>query len=542
MLRSIRKNIIGRHFSLVKKIFGQDSIDVQSGKEIKLQNYVNGSWKDAQKYEDIINPLNGKPMYKAPLVTTDTEIDEFIEDLKLCPKGGLHNPFKNPKRYREWGEALSRVVEILNIKEVNDHFVKTMQMVMPKSDVQVQGEITVTKRFLENFCGDVPRLNLRGFNVAGDYEGQISNGYRFPYGPVAIISPFNFPLEIPVLQTIGAMIAGNKVLLKTDSRVALVMQDFIKLLDYCEVPSGSLSLINTNGICMERLLLRSGDIIRNTQFTGSSKVAERLSEILRGKVKIEDAGFNWKIFGSDVHDIDYVAYQCDKDAYAASGQKCSATSLIVCHENWEKAGLIDKIKTLAEKRTLKNLTASPVLTWSNQRIQAHVDSVLAVPGAKLLFGGAPLEENHNVPSVYGSYKPTAVYVPLETLFNPQYHDLLTTELFGPFQIVTSYTEKNLPRIFDFFNSLHFHLTAAVVSNNVQFINHVIKNTVNGVTYVGIRGRTTGAPQNHWFGSSNDPRGTGIGTTEGILLTWTCHREIVNDFGSYGEELKSEAQS
>lgn len=40
-------------------------------------------------------------------------------------------------------------------------------------------------------------------------------------------------------------------------------------------------------------------------------------------------------------------------------------------------------------------------------------------------------------------------------------------------------------------------------------------TINGTTYEGLRARTTGAPQNHWFGPSGDPRGAGIGTAEAI---------------------------
>ena len=41
---------------------------------------------------------------------------------------------------------------------------------------------------------------------------------------------------------------------------------------------------------------------------------------------------------------------------------------------------------------------------------------------------------------------------------------------------------------------------------------------------------TGAPQNHWFGPAGDPRGAGIGTPEAIRLVWSCHREIIQDFG------------
>lgn len=53
-------------------------------------------------------------------------------------------------------------------------------------------------------------------------------------------------------------------------------------------------------------------------------MAEHLATVLRGKIKIEDAGFNWKLLGPDVDSfpdsyVDYVAYMSDHDAYAYSG-------------------------------------------------------------------------------------------------------------------------------------------------------------------------------------------------------------------------------
>jgi len=77
---------------------------------------------------------------------------------------------------------------------------------------------------------------------------------------------------------------------------------------------------------MEKILTKGN--VRQTLFTGSSRVAESLSKNLRGKVRIEDAGFDWKILGPDVpkdpKDIEYIAWQSDQDAYAHTGQKCSA--------------------------------------------------------------------------------------------------------------------------------------------------------------------------------------------------------------------------
>lgn len=111
-----------------------------------------------------------------------------------------------------------------------------------------------------------------------------------------------------------------------------------------------------------------------TLFTGSSRVAEKLAGDLKGRIKLEDAGFDWKILGPDVQEVpyfylcmcicmvgfrkrwhnrqlynifsfvssmqeDYVAWVCDQDAYACSGQKCSAQSLLFIHEVGKFASL-----------------------------------------------------------------------------------------------------------------------------------------------------------------------------------------------------------
>jgi hypothetical protein len=68
-----------------------------------------------------------------------------------------------------------------------------------------------------------------------------------------------------------------------------------------------------------------------------------------------------------VSDEKFVAYTCDQDAYAYSGQKCSAQSALFAHENWVKTGFLDKLKELAVKRSMKNdYSSGPVLTVTNE--------------------------------------------------------------------------------------------------------------------------------------------------------------------------------
>lgn len=197
--------------------------------------------------------------------------------------------------------------------------------------------------------------------------------------------------------------------------------------------------LTTSNCCHHKqaneLLLRTQP--RVTMFTGSEHIAEKLCQDMHGKVRLEDAGFDWKILGPDVsNNLEYVAWQSDQDAYAFSGQKCSAQSMVFVHKNWAAAGFYDRIRDLAAQRSVADLTISPVITNTNEQINAHKNRVLEIPGAKVLFGGAPVEEQHTIPACYGSYQPTAVFVPLESMLQDAHFATATTELFGPFQIIT----------------------------------------------------------------------------------------------------------
>jgi len=285
---------------------------------------------------------------------------------------------------------------------------------------------------------------------------------------------------------------------------------------------------------MGRLLESAVDGSRMVQFTGASSVAEGTADLFKGRVRLEDAGFDWKIIGPDYRPewLEYVAWQCDEDAYNATGQKCSAQSILFVHENWESA-LLPRLAELASRRKLENLTVGPILSWTNERIQAHVDNLLAIGGSELLFGGAPLE-GHAIPACYGAWEPTAVRVPLAALQGPHF-DQVTAELFGPFQVVVVYRQDELDAVLAIMERISHHLTAAVVSADPVFQNRVLGATVNGTTYCGMRARTTAAPQNHWFGPCGDPRAAGIGTPEAIISTWSGHREIIMDQGALQED-------
>lgn len=159
----------------------------------------------------------------------------------------------NPERYVKYGEVTAKAAAVLSDPEVQKYFARLIQRVTPKHIEQAMGEVRTTKKWLETFAGDGVRQLARSFSVPGDHYGQESRGcvtapcavvpfasthmlalvlgrFRWPYGPVAIITPFNFPLEIPALQTLSAIFMGNRPLVKVDEKVSIVMEQFIRLL------------------------------------------------------------------------------------------------------------------------------------------------------------------------------------------------------------------------------------------------------------------------------------------------------------------------
>ena len=215
------------------------------------------------------------------------------------------------------GDVCSAASAELARPEVEAFFVALLQRVVGKHHKQCLGEVLTVQKFISNFCADNVRMLARGFSVPGDHAGQESRGYRFPFGGVSLITPFNFPLEIPRIQLLSALFMGNRPLVKADSKIQIVAEQFLRLLIDVGLPAEDLDLIYSSGPVMNKVLVDADT--RMCLFTGSQGVAEKLVLDLHGRIKLEDAGFDWKILGPDVppngsKNYDFAVWQTDQDA------------------------------------------------------------------------------------------------------------------------------------------------------------------------------------------------------------------------------------
>src|SRR4030066_1835277 len=252
-------------------IFPWQPDELSGAKPARLMNFVDGKWLEPKRYKEVLDPVSGGPFIQMP-DTSERELAPFIRSLGNCPKYGLHNPIMNVERYLMYGQISEKLADFLRSGEGESYFTRLIQRVMPKDTEQCRGEVTVAATFLENFSGDQVRFLAKGQTTPGDHLGHEAIDYRWPHGPVAVITPFNFPLEIMTLQTMGALYMGNKPVLKQATTTSIVAEAFVRLLLHCGMPAQDLLLIHCGGQVMEKLV--TGPVIQFTQFTGSTSVAE----------------------------------------------------------------------------------------------------------------------------------------------------------------------------------------------------------------------------------------------------------------------------
>jgi len=63
---------------------------------------------------------------------------------------------------------------------------------------------------------------------------------------------------------------------------------------------------------------------------------------------------------------------------------------LIVNKTWAKAGIYQKLEKLAKRRSFEDLSISPVITWTSEMLTSHIRKLLAIPGAKVLFGGNPI--------------------------------------------------------------------------------------------------------------------------------------------------------
>jgi malonate-semialdehyde dehydrogenase (acetylating)/methylmalonate-semialdehyde dehydrogenase len=287
-----------------------------------------------------------------------------------------------------------------------------------------RGEVARGQEVVEFACG-MPHLLKGDFTENASTRVDVSS-IRQPLGPVAIISPFNFPAMVPMWFFPIAIAAGNTVVLKPSEKVPSAALWMARLWAEAGLPDGVFNVLGGDKVAVDRLLTHPD--IKSVSFVGSTPIARYVYETgtAHGKrVQALGGAKNHMIVLPDA-DLDLAADQAINAGYGSAGERCMAISAVVA-----VGDIADDLVDRIAKRTINLRTGDgrrgcdmgPLVTAAaRDRVAGYVDAGEAA-GATLVVDGRGVS-----PDADGEG-----YFVGPTLFDHVTTDMsiYTDEIFGP---------------------------------------------------------------------------------------------------------------
>jgi acyl-CoA reductase-like NAD-dependent aldehyde dehydrogenase len=238
-------------------------------------------------------------------------------------------------------------------------------------------------------------------DLAPHGEGRLAIVRRVPLGPIAAISPFNFPLNLSAHKLAPAIAAGNSIVLKPATKTPLSAITLGRLLHEAGAPPGAVSVLAMSREVGDRLV--TDPRFKLLTFTGSSPVGWAMKARAGRKKVILELGGNAGVIVNDDADIAFAAKRVAAGGFAYAGQSCISVQRVYVHDRVfdafaaELVGLVEKLKV---GDPLDDTTdVGPMIEEDEAvRIDSWVAEAVAA-GARVLTGGRRLGGATYAPTV-----------------------------------------------------------------------------------------------------------------------------------------------
>ncbi|MDA8695241.1 aldehyde dehydrogenase family protein, partial [Alphaproteobacteria bacterium] len=320
-------------------------------------------------------------------------------------------------------------------------------------------------------------LRLYGEKIPSTRPGFQVEISREPLGVIGIISPWNFPIAIPAWKAAPALMCGNAVILKPASLTPASAIELTKIIANQDIPDGLFNLVLGSGGDIGHKIATHKDIVAIT-FTGSVEVGKKLYQDASPQLKKMqmEMGSKNPLVVMDDADLQTAIACASNGAYGGTGQKCTASSRLIVHENIYKDfvdGLIENIKNIKVGHALDEGTQMGPASNQSQ-YESNLNYVEIGKGeAKLAFGGNPMNMR------------TAGYYMEPTLFidGDNKSRINQEEMFGPIACVIP--AKDLENALEIANDTDFGLSSGIITQSLAKAEHFKQNIKTGVSTVNL---------------------------------------------------------
>ncbi|WP_372498643.1 CoA-acylating methylmalonate-semialdehyde dehydrogenase [Yinghuangia soli] len=275
----------------------------------------------SERRGDIYNPATGKvtgTVDFASVAEVDAAVGAAVEAFASWRNASLAKRSQVLFKFRELLDAKKDELAAIIVEEHG------------KVHSDALGEIARGQEVVEFACG-VPQLQKGGFSEQAS-TGIDVYSIRQPLGPVAIISPFNFPAMVPMWFFPLAIATGNTVILKPSEKDPSAAQFLAELWKQAGLPDGVFNVVHGDKVSVDRLLEHPD--VKSVSFVGSTPIAKYVYEngTRYGKrVQALGGAKNHMLVLPDA-DLDLVADAAVNAGFGAAGERCMAISALVAVE------------------------------------------------------------------------------------------------------------------------------------------------------------------------------------------------------------------
>jgi malonate-semialdehyde dehydrogenase (acetylating)/methylmalonate-semialdehyde dehydrogenase len=254
------------------------------------------------------------------------------------------------------------------------------------------GEVTRGLEVVEFACG-IPNL------LKGGFSQEVSTGVdvhsiRQPLGPVAIISPFNFPAMVPMWFFPVAIACGNTVVLKPSEKDPSASLLMAQLWAEAGLPDGVFNVVHGDKPAVDRLLTHPD--VKAVSFVGSTPIARYVYETAANagkRVQALGGAKNHMVVLPDA-DLDLAADAAVNAGFGSAGERCMAISALVAVDPVGDE-LVDRIRDrIARLRTgdgRRGCDMGPLVTGAHRDRVASFVAAGEADGAKVVADGRGVE-------------------------------------------------------------------------------------------------------------------------------------------------------
>ena len=475
------------------------------------KNFIGGVWVECStgKTFQNINPAHKEQVVSEFQDSAKIDIDRAVEIAEQAFQSWKRVPA--PHR----GEILYKAAEIL-VRD-KECIAKQMTQEMGKTLAETRGDVQEAIDMAYYAAGEGRRM--AGEVVPSELENKWCMSKKEPIGVIGAITPWNFPIAIPSWKAFPALVAGNTMVIKPAEDTPWSVCKLAEIFHEAGLPAGVFNVVTGYGPTAGMPLIENPKV-KMISFTGSTAtgkiVATTCSEHMK-PYSLEMGGKNGIVVMDDA-DIDLAVEGVVWGAFGTTGQRCTACSRVMVHEDihdefMEK--LVAKTKTLRLGDGLKDKTdVGPLINdKALSKVNLYVEEAKS-RGLTPVVGGSPcLQPNEDCDGWF--YEPTI-------FDNVDINDkLMQEEIFGPVVCVTTFSNTN--EAIWMLNNTGYGLSSALYTSDVNLAFEFLNEAETGMVYVNAS--TIGAeiqlPFGGIKGTGNGHRDAGSSMIDNVTENKSC---------------------